>query len=249
MFAIITFFNESWTTYPVFFISFFSLFEFFWNNFKLSNNIYFRIVQIISFIFLISFTILVFLYVRNNLIIDSYQYMLPQDSANNTDPHIEAAKTFTKAVSEPLVQMTDKIGNVDFLSSLTSKVDNCLEKFSQFTDVVDKVLIKTLSKGNKYTVDWNAYYAYLDTLSILEVSALFHILIFILLFLLTFNILSAFFGNEIINYFNLENKFPKLYTFFKLRQKFQRFYLFLNIFAMFIIMLAVIAINLLILIK
>ena len=43
------------------------------------------------------------------------------------------------------------------------------------------------------------------------------------------NILSVLFGNEVIKYFNLEEKFPRLGLFFRLRLKFQRYYLILNV--------------------
>ena len=96
--------------------------------------------------------------------------------------------------------------------------------------------------------DLTAFYAYLDTLSLLELSAVFHILILILIVLLLSNIFSVLFGNEIINYFNLDTKYPKLNGYFKLRLKFQRYYLFVNILAIFIICLILISINLLVLI-
>lgn len=97
-------------------------------------------------------------------------------------------------------------------------------------------------------LDLKAFNAYLDSLSLIQSAAIFHILISILIIMLLYNIFSVFFGNEIINYFNLDKKYPKLHKFFELRLKFQRYYLILNILAIFIICLVVISIDLLALI-
>ena len=88
------------------------------------------------------------------------------------------------------------------------------------------------SKGgsiNKFLPDISSFTKYLNTLSLLELSALFHISILTLLILLTFNLLSLFFTNEFINHFKLENKFPKLATYFQYRLKFFRYYVLINI--------------------
>lgn len=122
-------------------------------------------------------------------------------------------------------------------------------KVSQITEAVEK-LSHILSKGNdKFISDFSlqAYYDFLDTLSLLEESALLHILIFIFLLLCLFSIFSVFFGNEIIKYFKLEERYPKLELFFKLRTKFQRYYLMWNIFTMLVVCIIGIGIDLLIL--
>ena len=122
-------------------------------------------------------------------------------------------------------------------------------KVSQITEAVEKVS-NILSKGNdNFLSDFSlqAYYDFLDTLSLLEESALLHILIFIFLLLCIFNFISVFFGNEIIKYFKLEERFPKLELYFKLRTKFQRYYLMWNIFTMLVVCIIGIGINLLVL--
>jgi hypothetical protein len=60
------------------------------------------------------------------------------------------------------------------------------------------------------------------------------------------NILGIFFGNEIIKYFDLEVKFPRLSNFFKLRAKLQRFYLMWNILILFVLCIGAIGINILV---
>ena len=72
-----------------------------------------------------------------------------------------------------------------------------------------------------------------------------YILLFIVLLLTVFNILSVLFGNEIIKYFNLEERFPRLGLFFRLRIKFQRYYLMWNVLILFFVCIVCIIIDIL----
>lgn len=89
----------------------------------------------------------------------------------------------------------------------------------------------------------DSLYAYLDSLSLLQESALIHVLLFIIIFLTLINIFAALFANEIINYFDLENKYPSISGFLKLRAKFQKFYLTWNILFLLFLILAAILLN------
>jgi hypothetical protein len=72
------------------------------------------------------------------------------------------------------------------------------------------------------------FYEYLNSLSLWELSALYHLIELVVIAILTFNVLSAVLGNEIIKYFKLEESFPKLSAFLRLRLKFQKYYLTLS---------------------
>ena len=92
------------------------------------------------------------------------------------------------------------------------------------------------SKKNFISLDISSFYDYLDNLSLLDELALFYIIILTSLISIGFNITSVFFGNEIIIYFNLEQKFPRLAFFFRLRSQFQKYYLIINLSLLFIIL-------------
>ena len=92
-------------------------------------------------------------------------------------------------------------------------------------------------------------YDYLDSLTLLEESALIHLLIFTILLSCIITIISVFFGNELIKYFNLEEKYPRLGIFLRLRTKFQWYYLIFNILLMVYLCFLGIFINLLVFIK
>ena len=89
-------------------------------------------------------------------------------------------------------------------------------------------------------------YDFLDSLTLLEESAFLHIFIFIYILCCVANIISVFFGNEIIRYFNLEERYPKLSIYFKLRAKFQRYYLAWNILGIIFMSVLAIGLNLLV---
>lgn len=112
-----------------------------------------------------------------------------------------------------------------------------------------KDIIDNWSNGkNNFISDFNiqVFYDFLDSLTLLEESAFLHILIFILILSCLVSITSIFFGNEIIRYFNLEEKFPRLGLFFKLRAKFQRYYLIWNIIIIVCVSFLAIFLNLLV---
>ena len=68
---------------------------------------------------------------------------------------------------------------------------------------------------------------------------------FVVIILNVINILSVLFGNEIIRFFNLEERYPKLGIFFKLRIKLQRYYLMWIVFILFLVCIAGIGIDIL----
>ena len=57
------------------------------------------------------------------------------------------------------------------------------------------------------------------------------------------NIFSALFANEIIKYFNLENRFPRLSLFFKIRLTLQKYYLIWSAFVLMVVCIFAIIIN------
>ena len=69
------------------------------------------------------------------------------------------------------------------------------------------------NKDNSFLSNFNNLYDYLDNLSLMQESAIYHILVFLSLIFIIFNILGILFGNEIINYFNLEKNYHH-YIFF-----------------------------------
>lgn len=108
---------------------------------------------------------------------------------------------------------------------------------------------KIIESSNKDSfISWiNQLNDYLNSISLLQESAILHVLLFLILIVTVVNILAAHLGNDIIKYFNLESRFPRLAIFFRLRTTFQRYYLLWNIFVLVIICFFGIFINVLVL--
>ncbi len=122
----------------------------------------------------------------------------------------------------------------------------CFTKITNTVNELNKLHEFIKNEKNKFLSDFTGLNDYLNSLSLLEVSALFHILGSLLILITAFNILSVFFSNEIIKFFNLESKYPKLAKFFQLRRLFQKYYLLWNISILFITCIATICIDMLV---
>lgn len=124
----------------------------------------------------------------------------------------ESRQTLETLATEGSFTSTSNCLGQDVVKVLCNNISNSTGKLL-------KMLEEFSSSGNKLMSDFNLkkFYEFLDSLTLLQESAFLHILMFISLLLIVFNILGALFGNEIIKYFNLEKKYPSLTTFFKLR--------------------------------
>jgi hypothetical protein len=162
-----------------------------------------------------------------------------------------------KNVREILDKGPDNI-NLDFYPLRAAyKAAVACEKANREASEGVKKLIESINGSNshqrwgsrKRISDFNLehFYEYLNSLNLLELSALYHIIVLVVIAILSFNVLSAVLGNEIIKYFKLEENFPKLAAFLRLRLKFQKYYLTLSFSLIFLLIFASIQINLLVL--
>jgi hypothetical protein len=155
-----------------------------------------------------------------------------------------------KNVREILDKGPDNL-NLDFysLKATAYKAAVACEKANREASEGVKKLVDSINGSNKLVSDFNleSFYEYLNSLNLLELSALYHIIVLVVIAILSFNVLSAVLGNEIIKYFKLEESFPKLAAFLRLRLKFQKYYLTLSFSLIFLLIFASIQINLLVL--
>lgn len=125
---------------------------------------------------------------------------------------------------------------------------NGKDQFDKAGQCIDSLIDFLTKSKNNFHIDLTPLYQYLDTLTLLEESALLHICFFSLILFTLINIISTLFANEIIQYFNLENKHPFLKKLLMLRSKFQRYYFILNFSLIFIIIIVALYLNIIILI-
>ena len=158
---------------------------------------------------------------------------LPKDKIQ----HEEVLKSFENSFKNSRKSLEE---GKNYLDQIDVNKDNCeslLSKaktsFNQGYDLLVEANDKLAEVFNNSKLipdlDFKSFYKFLDSLTLLEESSLLHILYIIVVLSIIFNIYSAFFANEIIKYFKLEEKYPKLNKIFKLRLQFQRYYLIMNL--------------------
>ena len=176
------------------------------------------------------------------------------NAASKTDENLPISKedydTVRNSVEE-IQETAESIKNLQFDANNTDILDQKIEVVKKASNNIIEVIERwSKGNGNNFLPDFNIQnlYDFLDSLTLLEESAFLHITIFILILSCLFSIVSVFFGNEIIKYFKLEERFPRLELFFKLRAKFQRYYLIWNILIIVAVSLIAIFLNLIVLI-
>ena len=183
------------------------------------------------------------------------------DSVNmKGTPNFEVLRDLKRDLSETIFQVLN--AKTDIIKSRGEKISEILnkeeltEKFKK--DIKEQLseVLKAQDEIQKFLEDWNNsgknflpdisfkdLYQYLDTLTLSQESALLQIIIFILLLLIVSNILAALFGNEIIKYFDLEKKYPKLNILFSYRAKFQKYSIMWSFFQLFFLCFFGICVN------
>ena len=126
-----------------------------------------------------------------------------------------------------LYDNNDTIGTVneEFYRCSSKASVQCKQTVLEFQRELDETI-----NTNSLLPDFSPFIKYIDNLNVLELSALLHITIIFIILILTSNLLSIYFTSEVINFFNLDKRFPKLSFYFKYRIKFQRYYILINIF-------------------
>lgn len=124
-----------------------------------------------------------------------------------------------------LAAVINQIPNLKFQNTETITIKRVKVIYTIAINIVNVIDI-IIDKIEIYLLSYNpisSYYKlfeYLDTLILLQETALLNILILIIVMLTVINILAVLFANEMIKYLNLEEKYPALSKFLRLRAKF-----------------------------
>ena len=151
-----------------------------------------------------------------------------KDAVEKSNSVKESLEKYDQSVNK-LVTDTDT-NNTEKFTEFSKDADEMLSITNKIQKLLDE--IKKVGPSDSTGSGYNNllpnssqdFYRYLDSMSLLEEASFLHVLIFITIILIVFNLLSVLLSNEIINYFNLESKYPSLYRFFKLRIRLQRYY-------------------------
>jgi phage pi2 protein 07 len=91
---------------------------------------------------------------------------------------------------------------------------------------------------------YNDYFNWMQSLSLIKQGAVIHFIIFLILFLNLFSLITIFYGESLIKYFKLEEKYPRLAKFIQFRRKFQQFHYFTSVLIMVIFLIIGLLFNL-----
>lgn len=84
---------------------------------------------------------------------------------------------------------------------------------------------------------------YLSSLDNEQLLSLLHIIFCISILIALYNMIMVFYSDQIIKYFDLENKYPKFGRFLKIRNNFKFYYFTLNFFIILVVLLFLLVLN------
>ena len=160
----------------------------------------------------------------------------------------------TSKLYELKKQVNEEFGNnlemknsiMDALKELESSTDEGKEFVKRVLELVnDKG--SGINDSNQF-IPWdsitNVYsevYEVIDSLSQTQKGAVIHISFSLVILFCLFTLIGVFYGEKLIQYFKLEEKFPRLARYINLRRKFQQFYFLMNsLFILFILIFIII---------
>lgn len=191
----------------------------------------------------------------NELKIDELKIELTKNKVEYFRTSLEESQT--KIMKEVETIQNLEIKTIEQKEVLNSHLDNFNVENENMQNMNSEI-IKYFNDNNKFTDDnrniieiftnfvnnWNKM---LSTLTFEQLVAVAHLSSAICILVFLFSIISILFGDHIILYFKLEERFPKLAVILKIRSKLTKFSLFISFSVIITILLAIIYINLLIL--
>ena len=163
---------------------------------------------------------------------------------------LDKITTVTENLSK---EVNDSTGSINVINSAKDQLNEILLEQQKVSSILGKYTEIVNSNTKSFNVkDFNDFvndiYNILTSLSQDHLIAVTHISGCVTIFYCIIAIISALFGDKLITYLDLENKFPKLSKFIKLRRKYLEFTLILNIFLILLVISLIVYVNILILI-
>jgi uncharacterized alkaline shock family protein YloU len=159
---------------------------------------------------------------------------------------VEIKRDLQTKYSENIEDVNEKIQEVvktsEEIHNMYESVNN---KFDSFINKINTLL----NNSNNKSQYLDSLQSFFDGLNYEQNLAIVHISgsMFILFSLIS--IISIFYGDKLIIFFDLENRFPKIAKFIQIRRKFQQYYLIINIGLIIIVLLIMIYINIIVFIS
>jgi hypothetical protein len=177
-----------------------------------------------------------------------------------TDINEETEKAVRE--NEKLAEISQKLNNTNLdnpqietfqtdFSHHNRNLENFISLSNKKLEELNKMLEDIFRPSSKFFGDnfIENFQNYLSSLPLEKIGALGHILISLAILFSLISIIFIFYGDSLIKYFNLENKYPKLAKFIQLRRQFQQYYFIFNITIIILSLLLIIYVNLIVFIN
>lgn len=156
---------------------------------------------------------------------------------------VEIKRELQTKYSENSEDVNEKIQEA---ANTSEEIHNMYESVNNKFDSFINKINTLLNNSNNKSQYLDSLQSFFDGLNYEQNLAIVHISgsMFILFSLI--NIVSIFYGDKLIIFFNLENRFPKIAKFIQIRRKLQQYYLIINIGLIIIVLLIIIYINIIV---
>lgn len=193
----------------------------------------------------------------NRLVDKSMQAQNTNLDYNNNIPkeYITKLEQAAKSAADRSKSIIEHIKNTEGNQSDKEELIRKIKDMDSHSEVLSNLIKEIKDKGYKFNdnggsikkngIDLEFIYDYLDNLSIIQESSLLHIIIFCVLIISIFSIITVLFSNEIINYFKLDIRLPRLCALLTLRKKIQRYYITWHVSVMILISIIGLTMNIL----
>lgn len=169
-----------------------------------------------------------------------------EESQNKIMTEVETIQNLEVKTNEQKEVLSSHLDN---LTNENEKMQNMMtEIIKYFKDISNSKFVNNNNIIDFFTDYVNNFNKFLSTLSFEQYGAVAHLSSAICMLVFLISIISILFGDQFINYFKLEERFPKLAIILKLRTKLNRISLFISFSVIIFNLLLMIYINLLILI-
>ncbi len=193
----------------------------------------------------------------NEIKLDELKNEITKDKVEYYRNSLEESHTKLLKESEAIQSLEVKTNEQKDI--MNSQLENFNTESDNMQNMVSEIIKFLNDNSNKFLVDINIFEKltnyinnlnkFLATLSFEQYYAVAHLSSAVCILVFLFSIISILFGDQLINYFKLEKRFPKLSILFKIRSKLNNLSLFISFTVIIFNLLAIIYINLFVLIN
>lgn len=165
--------------------------------------------------------------IKNSQLIERVNNLM-KDNESNTKLENIIRKSFENNESK-IELLNNKVNQLietkSFDENKIIEVNNNMKYINNdLTDVINQI-DETLRSSIIDLDIFNAIISYINNLNFFQTLAFTHLSAIIFIFLSLNSLIALYFGDYLINRFNIEDKYPRIYKFIQLRRKFQVYFL------------------------